>query len=205
MNYFALKKFVLKELEDKLPEDLYYHNIGHTFDVLKAVENIASQYELNTEDFLLLQTAALTHETGMMLNRIGHEEAAVTYVKVLLPEYGYNNDQINRIGSMILATKMPQNPKNLLEEILCDADLDYLGREDYHIISHKLRLEWIHFEDYTDSLTFWYNEQIRFLQHHQYFTSVARAARQIHKEKILDQIKLLLSNTDSASKNGKLP
>ncbi len=204
MNYFALRKFVLKELEDKLPEDLYYHNIGHTYDVLKAVENLASHYELNTEDFLLLQTAALTHETGMMINRIGHEEAAVTYIKDLLPEYGYNEDQINRISSMILATKMPQNPKNLLEEILCDADLDYLGREDYHIISHKLRLEWIHFEGYTDCLSFWYNEQIRFLENHQYFTTVARSIRQTQKEKILGQIKLLLSKTDSGSNNNDL-
>jgi predicted metal-dependent HD superfamily phosphohydrolase len=192
MNYIALKKFVLKELEDKLPEDLYYHNISHTTDVLKAAENIASHYGLSSEDFLLLQTAALTHETGMMFNRIDHEDLAVTFVRNLLPDYGYNSEQIDRISEMILATKMPQKPKNLLEEILCDADLDYLGREDYHIISHKLRLEWIHFEGYTDSLTTWYNEQIRFLQNHQYFTSVERAARQNSKEKILDQIKILL-------------
>ncbi|MDO8899695.1 MAG: hypothetical protein Q7V19_18740, partial [Bacteroidales bacterium] len=84
------------------------------------------------------------------------------------------------------------------------ADLDYLGREDYHIISHKLRLEWIHFEGYTDCLTYWYNEQIRFLENHQYFTTVAISIRQIQKEKILGQIKLLLSKTDSGSNNNDL-
>ena len=35
------------------------------------------------------------------------------------------------------ATKIPQTPLTKLEEIICDADLDYLGREDFFEISRS--------------------------------------------------------------------
>ncbi len=94
---------------------------------------------------------------------------------------------------MILATAMPQNPQSLEAQILCDADLDYLGRDDYFIISHKLRLEWIKTENYTTDLSVWYHFQSQFLSEHTYFTAAARSLRQQGKKQNLRLIEQLIN------------
>ncbi|HOI33332.1 MAG TPA: hypothetical protein PLC47_11225, partial [Bacteroidales bacterium] len=124
-----------------------------------------------------------------------HEKASVLIAKKLLPDHGFNPDQIVRINKLILATRMPQRPDDLASEIICDADLDYLGRTDYFIISHKLRLEWIMFDGYSEDLTKWYQAQIDFLENHQYFTDAAKNLREKGKQHNLLLVKKLLNSS----------
>jgi hypothetical protein len=93
---------------------------------------------------------------------------------------------------MILTTKLPQDADTSLGKILCDADLDYLGREDYLMISHCLRHEWITLDINKLTLLEWYQLQVDFLETHNYFTDYAVKSRQAKKEKNLNQIKELL-------------
>jgi hypothetical protein len=91
---------------------------------------------------------------------------------------------------MIMATMLPQHATNKLEMIICDADLDYLGRDDFFMISHRLKLEW-HEMGQTSRLIEWYKGQIEFLEGHHYFLESTKELRQAKKEENLAEIKEL--------------
>lgn len=192
MNYIAAHAFVMETLENNLPRHLYYHNPPHTADVVQAAESIGRKCNLGNADLLLLRTAALFHDTGMIHDYKNHEMASVAFANEHLPNFGYSAAAIGKIGEVILATKMPQQPKCLISKILCDSDLDYLGRPDYFAVSHKLRLEWMYALQFEDSLLEWYQKQHEFLSSHKYFTSVSSNMREMGKQKNLLQINELL-------------
>jgi predicted metal-dependent HD superfamily phosphohydrolase len=86
-------------------------------------------------------------------------------------------EKINDICGIIMATKIPQSPKTKLEKIICDADLDYLGRTDYFAISGNLRREFLAFQKIKNDKE-WIELQQNFLQSHTYFTKTSVALRQ---------------------------
>ncbi|MDD3636083.1 MAG: HD domain-containing protein [Bacteroidales bacterium] len=195
MQLNSLKNTIEKLILSREDDQLLYHNLAHTLDVLEAAERLITHTGVDTETALLIRAAALLHETGMTVSPKNHEEASVEIAKKLLPNQGFNTDQILRIAELILATKMPQKPFDLASKIICDADLDYLGRTDYFIIAHKLRLEWILRDGFTDDLTEWYQTQIEFLESHQYFTVAAKNLREKVKQHNLFLIKKLLNSS----------
>ena len=73
------------------------------------------------------------------------------------------------------------SPINKLQEIICDADLDYLGRDDFEEIADKLRLE-LREMGKINSDRMWDEIQVKFLRQHQYFTRTAIESRQAKKE-----------------------
>ena len=113
----------------------------------------------------------------------------------MLPKYGYSEDQIDRICEIIMATKLPPNPKNLLEEIICDADLDYLGRTDFIPVSNTLYKE-LHEQNKIGSLNQWNKLQVKFISGHQYFTKTARSLREVNKQKQIERISRLITDED---------
>jgi uncharacterized protein len=143
------------------------------------------------EDLLLLQTAALYHDIGFVKQSLDHETASAHIAQEKLPHFGYNPDQIQRITRMIMATKLPQNPENLLEQLMADADLDVLGRDDFFISTLKLRAE---LEAYGRPTTLkeWYTSQLNFLQSHTYFTAVANSLRLEQKKQNIEGLKELI-------------
>lgn len=194
INFLNLKTLVLSYLGDNLPASMRYHDVAHTVDVLKAAERYGLKAGISKENFLLLQTAALLHETGIVATVDEHEQASVDYARMILPEFGFSAGQMDSVSEVIIATRFPQTPLNLLSELMCDADLDYLGRPDYFAISHKLRLEWIIQNNYDASLSKWYEEQYAFLSGHRFFTKWAKDERNAGKESNLQLIKSLLDS-----------
>ncbi|HAF30568.1 MAG TPA: hypothetical protein DCG75_16115 [Bacteroidales bacterium] len=182
-----VEEFVLSKLEDGLPDNLYYHNVKHTIDVVTQVELIGRSEGVNDEEMLILKTAALFHDIGHLINYDSHEEESVKLAKKILPEYQYNEHQIEKICSLILITQMPPQPKNLLEEIMCDADLDYLGRTDFVPVSINLYKE-LHERKKIDSILEWNQLQLKFIKGHQYFTKTAQKLREVNKKKQLENI-----------------
>lgn len=191
MDIIASKDFFLDKLQRELSPDLYYHSIYHTLDVHDAAVKIAEMENVNGHDLLLLRTAAYLHDSGLTNTYSGHEEASVKIAKQYLPKFGYDKQEIEAVSSMILTTKLPQCAETKLEQILCDADLDYLGRDDFFMIAHKLRCEWNKYLKYT-TLKEWYYIQIKFLEEHTYFTESARKLRCGKKQENLSQIKELM-------------
>jgi len=183
-----IEEFVLTKLEDGLPDNLYYHNVKHTIDVVTQVELIGRSEKISDEDMLVLKTAALFHDIGHLVNYDTHEEESVKLTRKILPSYHYNEKQIDRISKLIMCTQMPPQPTNLLEEIMCDADLDYLGRTDFVPVSINLFKE-LNERKKIDSLHEWNNHQIKFIQNHQYFTQTARKLREVNKKNQLDNIR----------------
>jgi len=137
--HLALEKATC--LYKQLSSDFYYHNYHHAMDVCKAVMKLADMEGIRGRDRELLETAALYHDVGYTVCYESNEKEAVKIVQKDLPEMGYDQDEIKIICSIISATAMPQNPSNKLEELICDADLDNLGREDFLIRTDGIRKE----------------------------------------------------------------
>ena len=169
----------------RLPEHLYYHNIAHTtLDVLPVAINIASQESVSPDDLFILKTAALFHDTGFIRQYPNNEEIGAQIAEEVLPGFGFSNGQIQRIGSIILATRispakdrfMQMAGEDLLEKIICDADLDNLGRDDFFEKSARLREEMSHFAMVTDEKE-WIDHLVFMLETHRFYTVSARKHR----------------------------
>ncbi|MCZ8071964.1 MAG: HD domain-containing protein [Cytophagales bacterium] len=173
-------------LEREMPQ-LPYHNIVHIRDVAQAAQRIAEQESVSPEEKKLMQLAALLHDIGFVHGAKGHEARGAEMVRELLPQFGFDTIQIETIANMILATKLPQSPQTQLEKILCDADLDYLGRDDFFEISNKL------FQEMKDAGVVenereWNLVQRTFLQGHRYHTGYSKAIRESGKQQRLNEI-----------------
>lgn len=188
MRYAEVKDFLLAKLKNELPEHLSYHSVGHVKDVIRSCEMIAEHEGVSGEDLTLLLTAALFHDSGFLINAKEHEKHSCEIAKEQLPEYGYNDVQIECICGMIMATKVPQQPQNHLEQIICDADLDYLGRDDFFTIGDKLFAE-LQVYGILNTENEWNSLQVRFLEAHDYFTDTAIKLRKAQKDKHLEMIK----------------
>jgi len=193
MEYEKIKKIILKELKENLPEHLSYHSVMHVKDVINAVEEIAVAENVGGEDLMLLKTAALFHDSGFLQGAKDHEEKSCEIAQKYLLDYGYNQPQIDKIKGMIMATKIPQSPNNKLEEILADADLDYLGRDDFFKIGDKLFDELTMF-GIVNSERDWNLLQEKFLESHHFFTKTAINNRNQKKQENLEIIKSKLNS-----------
>ncbi len=188
LRFGDLEEFILEKLEKGLPQNLYYHNLKHTVDVYTQVELIGRSEDVSQEEQLLLQTAALFHDAGHLIDYDTHEEMGVKLAREILPEYQYSERQIEIISNLIMITKLPPKPKNLLEAIMCDADLDYLGRTDFIPVSNMLYKE-LHEHGRIGTIQDWNELQIKFIEKHQYFTNTARRLRNVNKNSQLENIK----------------
>jgi predicted metal-dependent HD superfamily phosphohydrolase len=191
MDLFAhIQQHVLDKLRNGLPEKLTYHNIAHTQDVLQQAVEIAEKEGVkDPEHLLLLKASVLYHDTGFIYTYNGHEEKSCQIAAEELPAFGFTDAQIARVCSLIQATKVPQNPQSLLEKIICDADLDYLGRDDFFEIAGNLYTEFLD-QCIVTCYREWNMLQIRFLENHTYFTQTSLERRQSKKLSYLQAIKV---------------
>ncbi len=193
INFAATKRFVLSKLRKELSPKLYYHSPEHTIDVYYASLRLAKLEKVSGHDLLLLKTAALYHDIGLIKKYKEHEDASVQIAIETLPEFGYSQEDIKVISRLILCTRLPQDAKSKIEKILCDADLDYLGRDDFFMIAHKLRYEWEELGYLHATLKKWYQLQIDFLEWHRYYTNSANDLRYNGKVKNFLEIKDLFN------------
>ena len=131
------------------------------------------------------------HDAGHTIAYDNHEYFGTELVKEYLPEYNYTEEQIEKICEIIMSTKLPPQPKTLLESIICDSDLDYLGRSDFIPVSNTLYEE-LKEQNKIGSLNDWNKLQLKFISGHQYFTETARSLREVNKQKQIDRIKELI-------------
>ncbi len=192
IKFEDLNDYVLDRLERELPKHLYYHNYKHTIDVTIGVEIIGYGEGVGEEDMLLLKTAALFHDFGQIAGALDHEERGCKIAEEILPGFGYDQEQIKIIKGIIMATKLPPQPKTKLEEIIADADLDYLGRRDMVPVSDTLYQE-LKVQGIIGSFNDWNKLQVKFLSAHQYFTETARTMRKVNKEEQIERIKELIT------------
>ncbi len=188
INLTTILDHVKYKLYTGLSKDLTYHNTNHTLDVTEQCMAIAKEEGITDVQILMeLQVAAIYHDTGFLFTYNNHEEKSCVIAREELPGFGLNEKTIENICGLIMATKVPQMPGNHLQKIICDADLDYLGREDFFETGNNLRLELIKYNFISDDHD-WEERQLNFLQSHQYFTKTSRQKRGPFEKVFIQQL-----------------
>ena len=188
MQYTEVEQLILNRLQHDLPHHLSYHSVSHVQDVINAAMFLAAEEGVQGDDLILLRTAALFHDTGFLYGARDHEQRSCDIAMEYLPQYGYTTEQIDCICGMIMATRIPQTPQTHLEQIMADADLDYLGRDDFFQIGDRLYEELSEFGIVHNEQE-WNELQVRFLEAHHYFTDTAIRLRKQQKAENLQKIK----------------
>lgn len=183
------RQFVVDLMTNKLPEHYVYHNLDHTLDVVSAAEEIASYSNVPENDVEVLLTAAYLHDIGYTENNEKHEDHSITLSKEFLSEIGVDQDYIDNVIGCIEATKMPQNPKNLIQKVLCDADLFHLSSGKYFEKAELLRNEFSMIEQDRISESEWLDMSTVFIDNHQYWTEYGKHTLAPKKAKNLKKIK----------------
>ncbi len=191
-NYEVAYGMIESFLINHLPKEYTYHTIHHIRDVVEQSERIAKKEKINKEDIADLKLAAWLHDVGYIWEPNRHEARGSEYATTILNAMDFPAQKINRITGMIMATKIPQSPKNILDQIICDADLDYLGREGYEENS-LLLLQELRLKKEISALD-WLKIQDQFLTKHTYFTKTSNTTRNKLKEEVLANIKSKLKN-----------
>ncbi|MBU2018933.1 MAG: guanylate cyclase, partial [Bacteroidetes bacterium] len=195
INYYKAERHIIRILEKGLSPNLYYHCITHTKDVVRAAESIAIQEGVTDEGLYLLKSAATYHDAGFVEDYDKNEPIGARMAEEILPNYGYTSEQIEQVKRLIFVTEIPHKPQSHLEEIMCDADLDYLGRDDFHEIADRLRRE-LKEHGKINSDRQWDEIQVNFLTNHVYFTKTSYRNRHDKKIKNLYEIKKRLEIND---------
>jgi predicted metal-dependent HD superfamily phosphohydrolase len=187
IKYYKTEHHVMGILKKNLSPSLAYHSINHTKDVVKAVERIALLEGVTDEGLFLLKTAAIFHDAGFIEQYDHNESIGARMAQEILPKYGYTEQHVKTIVELIHATQIPHKPINKLQEIICDADLDYLGRDDFEEIADKLRQELTEMGK-INARKEWDEIQVKFLNQHQYFTATSISSRQMKKQENLERV-----------------
>ena len=191
IKFKMIQEDIMDQLQRNLPANLYYHNVKHTINVLYNVEDIAREEGVDEEEMLILKCAALFHDAGFMVSYDNNEEIGAKMAAQTLQKFKFTDEQIETVKRLIMATKMPPKPKDHLEKIMCDADLDYLGRPDFIPISQNLFRELFE-RGKINTIEQWNRMQYKFIISHNYFTSTARKNRDAGKKLVIEELKELI-------------
>jgi class 3 adenylate cyclase len=191
LQFMEIQEALLDKLEQHLPKNLYYHSVKHTIDVVTEVELIGWAERLSEEELLMLKLAGLFHDSGHVVSYQNHEFHGTQLAREILEDYHFSEEQITTICRLIMATKLPPVPKDKLEEVMCDSDLDYLGRTDFIPVSDTLFQE-LYERNMIDSYDNWNRMQLNFIKKHQYFTETARNLREVNKQAQIERLRQLL-------------
>jgi TolB-like protein/predicted metal-dependent HD superfamily phosphohydrolase/Tfp pilus assembly protein PilF len=191
-DFQAAERIIAEMLERDMPT-LPYHNIQHVRDVVSAASAIAAEEEISDEEKKLLHLAALLHDIGFVQGANNHEAVGAAMARELLPSFGLTDSHMEAIAGMIMATRLPQSPTTLLEKILCDADLDYLGRDDFYEIGGRLFAE-LKEQEVVETEREWNIMQRTFLQSHRYHTHFGQTNREQRKQERLQEISAKLKS-----------
>jgi uncharacterized protein len=184
-GFLELKSKILTMLHNSLDPRLTYHSPAHTEDVLQQVERIAlAEHISETRLTMLMRIAALFHDTGFLRTYKEHEQMSCVIFREAVDTCQFEEIIIG----MIMATRIPQSPVTLPEMIICDADLDYLGRTDFGTISQALKNEFLAFGVIKNEEE-WDQLQVKFFENHQYFTRSSRHDRHPVKQEHLKRLK----------------
>ncbi len=194
-NFKEVEQHIVGILKRDLPNNLYYHGLHHTMDVLRSAEQIGKHEKLTEDEMLLLKVAVLYHDAGFTKVYRNHEEIGCDMAKADLPGFGFTAAEIEVICGMIRATKIPQNPKNKMEYIIADADLEYLGTDDFERIGRTL-FEEIKIYLGVESERQWNIIQVGFLKGHSYHTNFCKKHREAEKQKNLKAVERIVASYD---------
>lgn len=186
----AAQSHVTRQYEQHADPVLVYHNLAHTLQVVQAAEQISAYYRLTEADQLVVLLAAWFHDMGYLLgDRTQHEAAGAEAVRSFVTAQQLPESMGQAVADCILATRIPQHPRNLLEQIVCDADLFHLGSKDFSKRNKLLRTEMELATEQKISGADWAKSSIQFLESHTYHTAYCRTLLKQQKEENLEKLR----------------
>lgn len=209
MNYKILleqvAQYVSAMFGGHADQGLAYHNKAHTQFVVDSAVQIAGHYQLTESELFIVVTAAWFHDTGYLKTREDHEKESVKVADHYLKNTGIDQITIDKINGCIMATQLPQNPKGLLQEIICDADMFHFGMEDFTEKNKLLRKEIEGATKTKISKQEWRLKTIEFMERHHYFTDYCKDLLQDKKQQNLEKLKHHLNKEDLKQPQADLP
>ena len=203
-----VEKYISGIYKKELPDDNCYHNLLHTNEVVSVAKELAQSLNVKDEELEFLVIAAWFHDIGYIKQCEGHEEASAEMAEEFLNSQNYPQNKIDIIKDLISVTRIPQRPKNQLQEIICDADLHHLGVKEFEKKGEMLRCEIEKYLDKKFSDSDWLKNNIMFFKHQEFFTSAAKerfeAQKNININKIKDRLKKI-EKKKKDKKNKHLP
>jgi len=192
--------YIRELFRDELPSDIKYHDADHTVHPTKGIvasaDRIAISENISDHDKELLIVAAYFHDTGYIREYEKNEPIAARLAGRILKLIGYKPNEIVKVQKMILSTDLECEPKTHLEKILCDADLDHLGREDFFKLDGKVREgRRARGIDVSDEAK-WYKGTLEFIKKHQYYTESQKKLREKGKQKNIKHLLRKLENIE---------
>ena len=185
--YQEIHDKVFHILRSQVPSFLTYHSYKHTAYVLEKAEFISTQENISEHDLFLIKIASLFHDIGFIKQYKDHEEAGCVIAREFLRDYFFDPLEIEKICSMIMATKIPQRPKTLNEKIVTDADLEYLGTDLFYPVSQFLYKE-LHYINPALNIAAFNKMQVKFMSAHSFHTDYCKKYREGKKQQNLQEL-----------------
>ncbi len=182
------KKFVRQHFKEHIAAEYVYHDLQHTEQVTESIRRLAAEENLPAEQREMLELVGWFHDTGYQDGPDGHEARSCTLLREFLRDYNYPEVAVKMMEGCIMATKVPQNPQNLPEKIVCDADLAHLGNEHYWDRTGRVRQELMLTRSMLMGEQEWIDFELDFMLQHDYHTE---AAKKLFGKRKLKHIKQL--------------
>jgi len=186
--------------QSELPQQFYYHNLQHTEEVVRMSKVIGEQEGLDAEGLLTVQIAAWFHDVGYAYTQEAHEKRSIKEAKTLLSGLAADQQLIDQVSRCIEATIMPQSPKDLMGEVICDADLYHLSSEEFFDRAELLKMEMNEVQKAGLSKKKWLKMNVGFLTSHRYFTQYAQQNFEPNKQSNLNTLKKKILSTNKQVK-----
>ena len=183
-----VEAYVTNFIAEQVDKDFAYHNIQHTLDVVTGAQELGDAYRLNEKEIELLLIAAWFHDVGYDKGPIDHEDRSANYANAYLSKQEFSEEDITVVTSCIMATKMPQTPKTILDKILCDADMSHLGKKVYWDRCGRIRQELTLTRNTNMSEQEWVDFELEFISKHEYHTPAAKELYDKRKHKHIRQL-----------------
>lgn len=183
-----VENYVVEFFATNFSKDYVFHDLEHTRQVVQAAMEIGQGYQLAEKDMTTLLLAAWFHDLGYSQGPANHEDRSIQYAVAFLEKKDFPAEDLQRVRGCIESTRVPQQPKTLLEQILCDADLSHLGQETYWERTGKVRQEMVFVQGTVMDDREWVDFEINFLQQHRFHTLVAAQLYDEEKQRHIRQL-----------------
>jgi predicted metal-dependent HD superfamily phosphohydrolase len=195
----------VKNLFDEYPNpNLLFHNLEHTQTVVNRAKEIAAHYQLSDNEMQTIYIAAWFHDTGHLFAEIDkHEDKSVEIMRIFMQKENAGEDFTKSVEDCIMVTRMPHEPKNLLQEIMCDADTYHFGTKEFKKTNRLIKKE-LNLRNYQ-TLTFdWEKNTLDILEGHQFFTSYCKMLLEEGKQENIERARKKYLKATSANASNVL-
>jgi uncharacterized protein len=180
-------EYIFERLQNELPAILTYHNFEHTRLVYDSALEIGAALNLSSDDMDMMAVASAFHDAGFLLNMDEHEKHGCQLAEEVLPNFDYSKSDIEKIQSAIMATKIPQSPKDLFEQVLCDADMFYLAGDNHPVWRRRLKNELLERGILKQAAEF-EKLELSFMYAHEFHTQYATERARANKQAIIEEL-----------------